>query len=162
MGQRSSIAQRVVRCAIGERKRRRRHEIHRLRKLNDARGIDGHFLGVAAVAGEGQHAHARLQAADALPDLADHTRHFPARGKRQRGPRLVLALNDENIEEVHAAGFHPDDDFAGSGRQQRHNRGIWSVLCEQRTARRRVLDDMEHRHTRIARQRQRRAVRWGP
>ena len=50
---------------------------------------------------------------DARPDGLDDARHLAARRERRRRLELVLALDDEKIGEVDAAGAHADEHLTG-------------------------------------------------
>ena len=57
------------------------------------------------------HAVANREALDPFANLADRARHFCAWRERQLWTDLVLALRDQDVEEVAARGAYIDDDL---------------------------------------------------
>jgi len=128
--QMAAMGQPKMRGAVGHRKRRGSHEIHRLGDRHHSSGVEHDLLGIAAAVA--QHSEHPLPAAQTHDPAAgfDHlARGFEPRRERERRLHLVGPADHQAVGEIDPGGAHPD---AGLARPQCAR---WDVLQPQRVGR---------------------------
>ena len=110
-----AIRESVEGGGVGEQRGGADLERDRVGQLHDGQLGERDALGVAAVEHRGRDAIADGELRDAAADGGDDARHLAARRERHGRLELVLAVRDEDVGEVDAAGLDVDQDLARRG-----------------------------------------------
>ena len=110
-----AILERVIGRAIGDRKARGAVEIEAFGQFDEPLGFRRHAFARGAIAAIAQDAVAGFEAAHAGAQALDDAGKF-GRGREGEGRlRLVLAGDDQRVEEIERGGLDGDDRLARAG-----------------------------------------------
>ena len=110
-----AVFERVERRAVRHGQAGRALEIEPFRDLDEALGLRGQPLARRAGADMAEHAVPAREPVDARPDALDHTGKFRRRRERERRLVLVLAGDDQRVEEIQRRRLDGDDRLARAG-----------------------------------------------